>query len=154
MKLYTYLVDGGEHVGAEAADGRLIDLHAAKQARGGPGLAAFESMLGLIEAGDEALDEARRLLANPPNSTVRQWDAIRLAAPIPRLPKLRGFSVFERHLHQSSAGLARYARLLSARRYNDCRLRRNRGMASLFKLDRLRAGAGRCHWQAWQGYFA
>jgi 2-keto-4-pentenoate hydratase/2-oxohepta-3-ene-1,7-dioic acid hydratase in catechol pathway len=64
-------------------------------------------MMALIEAGPQALNLARELVKHPEKNAVRAMNSLKLAAPIPRPQKLRGFSVFERHLRQSAEGAAR-----------------------------------------------
>jgi 2-keto-4-pentenoate hydratase/2-oxohepta-3-ene-1,7-dioic acid hydratase in catechol pathway len=106
MRLYTIIADGAHRVAVEAGDGNLVDLFAAEAAP------MFNSMLALIEAGQPALDAARKLAVAPPAAAIRKLSDVALAAPIPRPSKIRGFSVFERHGRQSVEGVAR---IMSAR---------------------------------------
>lgn len=107
MKLYTFVLDGREKLGVEAADGRLIDLDCAHRLRDARPLAAFADMLAFIEEGDPALDAARALLANAPDEAIHDLAAVTLAPPIPRPRKIRGFSVYEKHLRQAVEGAGR-----------------------------------------------
>jgi 2-keto-4-pentenoate hydratase/2-oxohepta-3-ene-1,7-dioic acid hydratase in catechol pathway len=102
MKLYTFIENGAERLGVEAADDAIVDLAAASG-----NAAHFASMLALIESGPTGLNAARAVLDAPPASAIRAKAGLRLAAPIPRPPKLRGYSVFEKHLRQSAQGAAR-----------------------------------------------
>jgi 2-keto-4-pentenoate hydratase/2-oxohepta-3-ene-1,7-dioic acid hydratase in catechol pathway len=62
-------------------------------------------LLGLLDGGEEALDEARRALASASGAgTVWAADAVRLKAPLPRPRSLRDFFAFEDH---AKAGAAR-----------------------------------------------
>jgi 2-keto-4-pentenoate hydratase/2-oxohepta-3-ene-1,7-dioic acid hydratase in catechol pathway len=101
MKLYTFVRNGVQRLGAAYGDGQMVDLLAASQ--GDPRLA---SMMSLIEAGDGGLDAARTLVADPAPDTLIAVKGLTLAAPIPRPPKMRGFSVFEQHIRQSAHGAA------------------------------------------------
>lgn len=104
MKLYTYLDGGTERVaaGVPGTDDKIVDLIAA-----GGDPSYFASMISLIEAGEPALAAARAICAASPASAIRHLADVTLASPIPRPPKLRGHSVFERHLRQSAVGAVR-----------------------------------------------
>ena len=102
MKLYTYIDNGREILGAENPDNAMVDLLAASG-----GDVRFASMMALIEAGEPGLDLARKLVETIAVDWVRPMAGLQLAAPIPRPWKLRGSSVFERHLKQSAEGAAR-----------------------------------------------
>jgi 2-keto-4-pentenoate hydratase/2-oxohepta-3-ene-1,7-dioic acid hydratase in catechol pathway len=101
MKLYTFAKDGGERLGVEANPGELVDLAAADPC------GAFASMQALIEGGEAALDRARAASANAGGGFRHALDTVRVLAPLPRPSKIRGFSVFERHLVQATDGAAR-----------------------------------------------
>lgn len=105
MRLYTYGVDD-ERVGAEIDGAQLVDLARAASLHGAAD-PAFSSMQALIEAGPTALDSARSLIANPPAEAVTPIAGLKIRAPLPRPRKIRGFSVFERHLVQATEGAAR-----------------------------------------------
>lgn len=123
MRLITFEYRGEERVGALCGSGLrprtasensqpeaaptgfseltdVIDLAAAAEAAGLPS-APFASMLALIEAGDAALDTARRLLESPPDSAVLPSNAVRWLAPLPRPTQIRDFLCFEAHLVNS-----------------------------------------------------
>jgi len=103
MKLYTYVEADQHRVASEAEDGRLVDLLAASN---GDSI-LFGSMLALISGGERALDIARELTQKAPENALRDLRDVALAAPLPQPPKIRGFSVFERHGRQAMEGIAR-----------------------------------------------
>jgi 2-keto-4-pentenoate hydratase/2-oxohepta-3-ene-1,7-dioic acid hydratase in catechol pathway len=107
MKLYTFSEGGQGRIGAGIGTDRVVDLRLAHRLDRKNDLPAFATLQAFIEAGDEALDIARTILANPPAETVRPLDSLRLLAPIQRPLKIRGFSVFERHLKQATEGALR-----------------------------------------------
>ncbi|MGB0631793.1 MAG: fumarylacetoacetate hydrolase family protein [Alphaproteobacteria bacterium] len=94
MRLVTFEApDGAERLGALIEDDTaIVDLHAARNEP------AFASMLALIEAGDDALDGARKIVANPPAPAVIDAGAVRLLTPLPRPPQIRDCLCFEEHL--------------------------------------------------------
>ncbi|MDB5748296.1 MAG: isomerase [Massilia sp.] len=92
------------------ADSAIVDLASAAQGAGLGGWPAFTSILSLVEAGDEALDEARRLVARAMSSSVIERATVKLCAPIQPPPQMRDCSCFELHLKQSFAA-ARRARV-------------------------------------------
>jgi 2-keto-4-pentenoate hydratase/2-oxohepta-3-ene-1,7-dioic acid hydratase in catechol pathway len=88
-KLVTFSASGGSdargaRLGAVLEGGRVLDLAAA----GAPAA----DMLGLIEAGPEALAAVQALAANPPAGAVLEAGTVRLLAPIPR-PRRNVFCV-------------------------------------------------------------
>lgn len=113
MRLVTFRgVDGVARAGALIdGDTVVLDLAAASRARhGGDGL-AFADILGLIERGEDAWQQARELVALAPNVAVRTRESVQLLAPIQPPPQMRDASCFELHLRQSFAA-ARKARAL------------------------------------------
>ncbi|MES2360337.1 MAG: fumarylacetoacetate hydrolase family protein [Pseudomonadota bacterium] len=92
MKLATFERPSGEAaVGVvDTQRGELLDL----QLAGTP----FVSMLQLIEAGDEGLEQARAAAARWPAQASRPLDATRLLAPLPVPQSIRDCLVFETHL--------------------------------------------------------
>ena len=97
MRLVTFRSkDGPDRLGALIDnDEAVVDLHAARTET------AFNSMLALMEAGHEALQGARKLVADPPSATVLETSKISLQTPLPRPPQVRDFLCFEDHLKQS-----------------------------------------------------
>jgi 2-keto-4-pentenoate hydratase/2-oxohepta-3-ene-1,7-dioic acid hydratase in catechol pathway len=117
MRLITFEHEGAERLGALVnVDGRsdlqiaisgdrdqeiaptgCVDLAAAAKAAGISSV-PFASMLALIEAGDEALVTARRLLESPPDNAVLDANTVRWLAPLPRPTQIRDYLCFEAHL--------------------------------------------------------
>ncbi len=111
-RLATFSDAKGPRVGAVLEDGRVLDLSAA-------GVAAADSMLGLIDAGQEALAAARKaaasppapavltavraLATDPPASAVLDTGAVRLLAPIPR-PRRNVFCVGRNYMDHVAEG--------------------------------------------------
>jgi 2-keto-4-pentenoate hydratase/2-oxohepta-3-ene-1,7-dioic acid hydratase in catechol pathway len=95
MKLVTFrTAAGASHIGAMTGDlEAVVDLTAADTAP------AFASMLALIDAGPEALDRARSLIAaGMPEIPL---DQVKLLAPLPEPRQMRDCLVFEKHLMQA-----------------------------------------------------
>ena len=94
MRLVTFEnADGDKRLGALIeGDQAIVDLHAARAE------AAFGSMLALIEGGDDALDGARQIVADPPAAAVIDAATVRLLTPLPRPPQIRDCLCFEEHL--------------------------------------------------------
>ena len=94
MRLVTFEnADGDKRLGALIeGDQAIVDLHAARAE------AAFGSMLALIEGGDDALDGARQIVADPPAAAVIDAATVRLLPPLPRPPQIRDCLCFEEHL--------------------------------------------------------
>jgi 2-keto-4-pentenoate hydratase/2-oxohepta-3-ene-1,7-dioic acid hydratase in catechol pathway len=94
MRLVTYAKEGIERAGALVdGDTNIVDLH--------------ESMLGLIEGGDAAIDRARETVKKRPASAVVPRGTVKILAPIPRPPQMRDFLCFEKHLLQAYTSLRR-----------------------------------------------
>jgi len=112
MRLVTYRDErGAMRPGALIeADSAIVDLASAAQDAGLGRWPAFTSVLALVEAGDEALDEARRMVARAPSASVIERASVKLCAPIQPPPQMRDCSCFELHLKQSFAA-ARRARV-------------------------------------------
>ncbi|MBR0714138.1 fumarylacetoacetate hydrolase family protein [Bradyrhizobium liaoningense] len=114
MKLATFNLRGGPaRPGAviDTAEGRrVLDLEAAAK-RAGLADVVGGSLLQLIEAGEAALDAARRVIEDRAADEDISYplDRIRLLAPIPEPPQMRDFSVFAGHIRAAPAGMARIA---------------------------------------------
>ncbi len=106
MKLYTFVTEGQERIGAENTDGHLVDLQHAAELREGKTNDVFSNMLALINGGAEALAETNRTLTDAPTQAIKSIDDIRIIAPLPKPRKLYGFTTFVRHLKQATAGFA------------------------------------------------
>jgi fumarylacetoacetate (FAA) hydrolase len=90
MKFVTYSASGmNAHPGLLTEDG-ILSL-------------PFDSMLELIQAGDEGLSRARNL----PRENLLPLNQARLHAPIPRPPTLRDFYAFEGHVRTANQNRGR-----------------------------------------------
>ncbi len=65
----------------------------------------FESVLEIVEGGQNALDRVAEALKRPP--TVFAADNVTLLAPIPQPPQMRDFLCFEKHLKQAFDAVGR-----------------------------------------------
>ncbi len=108
MKLVTVenISDSRQWLGALHEDGsdRIVDLKAAATAKHGEAFAEqFDTMLALINAGDDAVDAARSLLdaaersGGAPDNSVDQ-EHVKYKSPIPTPPQIRDCLMFEDHL--------------------------------------------------------
>jgi 2-keto-4-pentenoate hydratase/2-oxohepta-3-ene-1,7-dioic acid hydratase in catechol pathway len=95
-RLATFSDAKGPRVGAVLEDGRVLDLSAA-------GVAAADSMLGLSDAGQEALAAARKAAASPPAGAVLPAAGVTLLAPIPR-PRRNVFCVGRNYMDHVAEG--------------------------------------------------
>ena len=106
MKLCTFdLPDGVRHIGAVIDAQRLVDLTAT-------GLAIFQDMLALIDAGDPGLDAARQAIKEA--RVVRNIAEVRYAAALPQPRQMRDFLCFEKHFRQARANRYLFAGTNSA----------------------------------------
>jgi len=112
MRLVTYRDSHGfQRAGALIeSDSAIVDLATACEVVNGHGSSAFVSVLGLLEAGEEALAAARALVRKAPPAAVIARESVKLCAPIQPPPQMRDCSCFELHLRQSFAA-ARRARV-------------------------------------------
>ncbi|MBB6122388.1 fumarylacetoacetate hydrolase family protein [Sphingobium subterraneum] len=98
MKLVTFRGPTGDGVGAIHSDGFVVDF-------AGIGAGFPTTMQNLIEAGDDALSQARQWVARAPAEARRSMDDIRLLAPLPRPIRLRDSMLFLEHLEVALAKL-------------------------------------------------
>jgi 2-keto-4-pentenoate hydratase/2-oxohepta-3-ene-1,7-dioic acid hydratase in catechol pathway len=112
MRLVTYRDEHGMmRPGALIdSDSAIVDLGIAARSAGLGAWPAFNSILALVEAGEEAMVEARRMVALAPSAAVIERTSVKLCAPIQPPPQMRDCSCFELHLKQSFAA-ARRARV-------------------------------------------
>lgn len=101
MKIYAFERGGIHSVGVELEDGVILDL----QKMAGS-VAAFATVEALIDGGESALDRVRAMLAAPEDAARVRLDEVRLLAPLPRPRKIRGGSMYDRHLKQAAEGTA------------------------------------------------
>ncbi|MEQ8327259.1 fumarylacetoacetate hydrolase family protein [Parvibaculum sp.] len=103
MKLVTYGTGKGDsRLGALIGGDAVLDL---AQASGGK--PAFASMQALIDAGADALAQAKKLAASASRDAVSPLSSVKLAAPLPRPVRMRDCSLFLEHME---AGLNKIAR--------------------------------------------
>jgi len=81
---------------------KVVDLAAAGEAKGRKSH-SLDSVLSIIEGGQDALDQAYDALKSPPKDAVLARDAVRLHAPVPNPPQMRDFLCFKKHLKQAFA---------------------------------------------------
>lgn len=105
MRFVTFEQDGKTCVGALTANNAIRDLTRAAQTSGRGDPSAFLTMQALIEGGEAALDEARRLTEEGGHDVAA--DDVRLLAPLPRPQSIRDFFTFPGHILQSAAGMQR-----------------------------------------------
>lgn len=103
MKLVTYQRgDGALRAGAFIDnDTRIVDLTDAHQSAFGEVYAPFASVLGMIEAGDGALDRAYETLKKTDGKGALDRASAKLRAPIQPPPQMRDCLCFELHLKQA-----------------------------------------------------
>ena len=94
MKLVSFVTpQGAEHIGSVIDQGRaVVDFSATDPAQ------AFQSMLGLIDAGPAALERARNI-EREARVTI-PIEQVRLRAPLPEPRQMRDFLSFEKHIRQ------------------------------------------------------
>jgi len=102
LRLVTFLDDfGTQQAGALIDDDQnLVDLQLASEHVAGRQRSEFASVLALVEAGEEALVAASRLVSQAPANAVVARKAVTLLAPIQPPPQMRDCSCFELHLVQ------------------------------------------------------
>ncbi|MEX0281021.1 MAG: fumarylacetoacetate hydrolase family protein [Arenibacterium sp.] len=96
MRLGTVIYESRERVVADLGAGRMLDLHLAAE-KAGMNAAHFVDMLAVICGGDEALAEARALLADVSDSDVLLEEEVTFCPPIFPV-QYRDCLVFEDHL--------------------------------------------------------
>lgn len=111
MKLLTFDGEAGLRLGALLDGNHVVDLEQANRQFGNPDLPAFASLLALIQAGEAALDTARKTMEQVVNAGDEKLrtplEQVRLRSPVPQPPRLRCFSVYERHMTQSIEAVVR-----------------------------------------------
>lgn len=109
MRLCTFQVEGSEPRLGAWTDGGVVDVSRLAFARGAPE-APFASMRALIEAGPILLDRLRTWLDEPlPDGVpVHSRSSVALLAPLLDPPRLRCFSIYEKHLTQAFRQVLRH----------------------------------------------
>jgi len=100
MKLATYSSAGGqEKVGLiTEGDTQIVDLQGLHQSIHNEPSSQLQSMLALIEGGDQSLALVSDLVAGEDDVPSLALDQVQLLAPIPRPPQIRDCLCFETHL--------------------------------------------------------
>ena len=103
MRLVTFTVgSAAPRAGALLEDDRkVLDLQAAYSRLYHGTSPVLDSVLAVVEAGDQALDTIGQLLKSPSPAVTHGRDEVRLLAPIPAPPQMRDFLCFEKHLVQA-----------------------------------------------------
>jgi 2-keto-4-pentenoate hydratase/2-oxohepta-3-ene-1,7-dioic acid hydratase in catechol pathway len=104
MKLVTFADRNQHRLGALVGDG-VLDLAAAASGSA----PAFASMVALIEAGPDAWDAARALVAEADRKAMRSQTEVSLLAPLPRPTRLRDCSLMLEHMDVVLMQMARRA---------------------------------------------
>lgn len=97
MRLLTFEQNGRARLGALNSDGQIVDI-AARSSE-----AAFSSMQSLIEAGAEALERLREIIApgasvSASMETTLSPQLVKWLSPLPVPAQMRDFIVFEEHM--------------------------------------------------------
>jgi 2-keto-4-pentenoate hydratase/2-oxohepta-3-ene-1,7-dioic acid hydratase in catechol pathway len=92
MKLVTFRKGSGSPRAGALADGAVVDLE-------------IESVLAIVEAGQNGLDRATEALKRRPAAL--SLGEVTLLAPIPVPPQMRDFLCFEKHLVQAFGAVAK-----------------------------------------------
>jgi 2-keto-4-pentenoate hydratase/2-oxohepta-3-ene-1,7-dioic acid hydratase in catechol pathway len=111
VKLATFKSGGQEKIGiVHTGDTRLFDL-AAASGRSGSANPAFASMLGLIDAGDAALEQAARLFDKhgKDGSLSVSTETAEILAPVPEPRQMRDGMSFPLHILQAPRGQLKLA---------------------------------------------
>ncbi|MFM9884999.1 MAG: fumarylacetoacetate hydrolase family protein [Burkholderiales bacterium] len=110
MKLATFNQAGASTIGSvDTTAGSILDLRAAHRALFGSDHAALASMLALMDAGDEGLDLARRVVerAGSDASHRHPLASIKLLSPVPEPRYILDFNNFEQHMRDAPFGIAK-----------------------------------------------
>ena len=88
-------------------DRKVLDLPAAYSRMYRGSSPALDSVLAMVEAGDEALEIVGQLLKSVTPGVTHSREDVRLLAPIPHPPQMRDFLCFEQHLVQAFKAIGR-----------------------------------------------
>jgi 2-keto-4-pentenoate hydratase/2-oxohepta-3-ene-1,7-dioic acid hydratase in catechol pathway len=109
MRLVTFTVgSAAPRTGALVeGDSKVVDLQAAYARLYHGSSPVLESLLAIVEAGEQALDTLGQLLKSPTPTVMHSRRDVRLLAPIPLPPQMRDFLCFEKHLVQAFDAVAK-----------------------------------------------
>jgi len=103
MRLVTFTVGSAAPRAGALVEGdrKVLDLQAAYGRLYHGTSPVLDSVLAIVEAGEQALDTLGQLARSPSPAVMHARDDVRLLAPIPAPPQMRDFLCFERHLVQA-----------------------------------------------------
>src|SRR4051812_28418164 len=103
MRLVTFTVGKtGPRAGALLeGDRKVLDLQAAYSRVYHGSSPLLDSVLAILEGGEQALDTIGQFLKGPSAAVMPGRDDVKLLAPIPVPPQMRDFLCFEKHLVQA-----------------------------------------------------
>src|SRR5690349_2348862 len=109
MRLVTFIVANAAPRAGALLDGdrKVLDLQAAYGRLYHGTSPVLDSVLAIVEAGEQALDTIGQLLRSPSPAVMHAREDVRLLAPIPVPPQMRDFLCFERHLVQAFQAIGR-----------------------------------------------
>src|SRR5262245_30766930 len=109
MRLVTFTVGNTPpRTGALVeGDRKVLDLQAAYGRTYHGSSPLLESMMHVIEAGDEAVDTIGQLIEASHPSVQFGREEVRLLAPVPVPPQMRDFLCFEKHLVNAFKAIGR-----------------------------------------------
>lgn len=108
MKLVTFLHKDEERIGALDADcEHIIDLAKSWEVKNKNTNSAFKDMIALMNAGEAGLEAAQKMLDAAVGEAIFPLVSKKLLSPVPVPSQIRDFSVFEQHLKQCGATVAR-----------------------------------------------
>jgi 2-keto-4-pentenoate hydratase/2-oxohepta-3-ene-1,7-dioic acid hydratase in catechol pathway len=108
MRLVTFTVGSAPRTGALVeGDSKVVDLQAAYARLYHGSSPVLDSVLAIVEAGEQALDTIGQLVRSPSPAVMHARSDVRLLAPIPLPPQMRDFLCFERHLVQAYGALGK-----------------------------------------------
>ena len=96
MRFLSFKTENGIRPGVLVDNDHVLDFRLAAELRDS-GSAIYRSVLSVIEAGDQGLDDVRRLLADPPGEAIHELAQLRLLAPLPVPQQIRDFANYEQH---------------------------------------------------------
>ena len=117
MKLGTFRKDGRQFVGIVTLDGRSAFDFAAAEKAAGRTAGAFATLLDLIDAGERALERARKLWETEGEEAVflAPLSSLTFLPPVPEPRQLREAALFPGHIRYAPIGMRRVAAMLEGR---------------------------------------
>ncbi|MFE5326796.1 fumarylacetoacetate hydrolase family protein [Embleya sp. NPDC056575] len=104
MKLATVVHRASEHAAVVLeSERRLVLLDRAAHVPPREAALPLRSVLDVIEGGDHARDAIDRILADPPEAAVVDFDDVRWRSPLPTPPQIRDFGGFMEHFRNARA---------------------------------------------------